>query len=204
MADEILDQVLFICFFSFSKNIHRIKEVKVTNIILQSLQVLPRFVIFHELIRFRIKWYKADVILNFIFHFFSSIHDDLPDLELPSWCQSPKDFVMWHRKCLESQRVSEKLHSWIDLTFGYKLSGSSAVRAKNVCLDLVDNHLDLRDGGVIQIFNSPHPTKNTGNSYWDPKKAPNLMAYLNISEDLDSDSSLENTINRLEFHIKLK
>ena len=111
---------------------------------------------------------------------------------------------MWHRKCLESQRVSEKLHSWIDLTFGYKLSGSSAVRAKNVCLDLVDNHLDLRDGGVIQIFNSPHPTKNTGNSYWDLKKAPNLMAYLNISEDLDSDSSLENTITGLEFHLKLK
>ena len=144
------------------------------------------------------------LILKFIFHIFSSIHDDLPDLELPSWCQSPKDFVMWHRKCLESQRVSEKLHSWIDLTFGYKLSGSSAVRAKNVCLDLVDNHLDLRDGGVIQIFNSPHPTKNTGNSYWDLKKAPNLMAYLNISEDLDSDSSLENTITGLEFHLKLK
>ena len=72
-------------------------------------------------------------------------------------------------------------------------SGSSAIRAKNVCLDLVDNHLDLRDGGVIQIFNSPHPTKNTGNSYWDSKKAPNLMAYqLNVSEDLDSDTSLEN------------
>ena len=70
---------------------------------------------------------------------------------------------------------------------------------------LVDNHLDLRDGGVIQIFNSPHPTKNTGNSYWDSKKAPNLMAYMNIpTEDLDSDSSLENIIIGLEFQGNLQ
>ena len=61
----------------------------------------------------------------------------------------------------------------------------------------------FRDGGVIQIFNSPHPSKNTGNSYWDPKKAPNLMAYLNISEDIESELSLENTLTGLEFHVHL-
>lgn len=53
------------------------------------------------------------------------------DVELPPWAESPKDFVTKMRQALESDFVSENLHRWIDLIFGYKQRGPQAIAADN-------------------------------------------------------------------------
>jgi hypothetical protein len=55
------------------------------------------------------------------------------DVILPPWANdSPQEFIRIHRCALESEYVSEHIHEWIDLIFGYKQTGKPAIEACNV------------------------------------------------------------------------
>lgn len=55
------------------------------------------------------------------------------DVVLPPWAKNERDFVRKMRKALnESEYVSQHLHAWIDLIFGYKQKGLAAVEADNL------------------------------------------------------------------------
>ncbi|GAV29795.1 hypothetical protein PMKS-003299 [Pichia membranifaciens] len=102
------------------------------------------------------------------------------DVELPPWADGdPIKFVRIMRNALESDFVSEHLHEWIDLIFGYKQQGIEAVKATNVfhylsypgSIDIEKIH-DSHERAVIvsiihnfgqtplQIFRRKHPIKN--------------------------------------------
>jgi hypothetical protein len=55
------------------------------------------------------------------------------DFQLPKWISgNAQEFVYAHRKLLESSRVSNELHRWIDLIFGIAAYGRGAIAAHNV------------------------------------------------------------------------
>jgi hypothetical protein len=52
---------------------------------------------------------------------------------LPSWAYGcARYFILKNREALESRYVTENLHLWIDLIFGYKQRGTEAEKALNV------------------------------------------------------------------------
>ncbi|ELW71950.1 Protein FAN, partial [Tupaia chinensis] len=102
------------------------------------------------------------------------------DVELPPWAASPEDFLQKSKEALESNYVSEHLHEWIDLIFGYKQKGSDAVGAHNVFHPLTYeggvnlNSIEDPDEKVAmltqilefgqtpkQLFVTPHPRRIT-------------------------------------------
>ncbi|KAG4129239.1 hypothetical protein ERO13_D09G066800v2 [Gossypium hirsutum] len=89
---------------------------------------------------------------------FYSQHSGMTDLAVPSWAGSPEEFIKLHREALESNRVSCQIHHWIDINFGYKMSGPAAVAAKNVMLSSSEP-AKPRSIGRRQLFTKPHPSR---------------------------------------------
>lgn len=95
---------------------------------------------------------------------------------LPAWAHnSPERFISVLRGGLESEYVSQNLHHWIDLIFGYKQRGEEAIKANNLfyhlCYegavdldhinDLTKRHaleVQISEFGQIpkQLFKKPH------------------------------------------------
>ncbi|KAJ6226016.1 protein fan [Anaeramoeba flamelloides] len=59
--------------------------------------------------------------------------EKIHDIILPPWANKDiKQFIKINREALESDYVSENLHHWIDLIFGYKQRGEEAIKANNL------------------------------------------------------------------------
>ncbi|CAK4686895.1 unnamed protein product [Aphanomyces euteiches] len=101
------------------------------------------------------------------------------DVELPPWADSPFDFVEKNREALECDYVSEHLHEWIDLIFGYKQQGAEALAANNlfyylsyegaVNLETITDPVErcsfeaqIQEFGQTPklLFKSPHPSRS--------------------------------------------
>ncbi|KAJ3103821.1 Neurobeachin-like protein 1 [Phlyctochytrium planicorne] len=100
------------------------------------------------------------------------------DVILPEWASSPEEFIRIHREALEGDYVSDHLHEWIDLIWGYKQTGEEAVKANNVFyyltyegainIDSVKDPLErksiedqINNFGQTpsQLFTKPHPQR---------------------------------------------
>lgn len=150
------------------------------------------------------EWTPDECIPEFFFDcsVFQSIHLQvgLQDLELPEFADTPEEFVRYHRAVLESDYVSENLHLWIDLTFGYCLQGDAAIAHMNVplCHTLTSSErlgLDSpnvnKNPGFVVLFDRPHPQRQIHN---DRMKA-HIYSYQNTRGPSDSFVGLNPTLS---------
>ncbi|XP_076336883.1 protein FAN-like isoform X2 [Tachypleus tridentatus] len=125
---------------------------------------------------------KGDFLCN-IQHLDFGVRQDgtkVGDVELPPWAEDHYGFVQTLREALESDFVSQHIHEWIDLVFGYKQQGEEAVKANNVFYYLtyegsvdLDSIKDLNEKYCLevqimefgqipkQIFVQPHPRRHS-------------------------------------------
>jgi factor associated with neutral sphingomyelinase activation len=135
----------------------------------------------------------------------------LNDVELPPWAKSPRDYIKKHRQALECEYVSQHLHEWIDLIFGYKQQGPAAEEANNIYYYLTyEGSVDLekvtnpRERSAFesqiqefgqtpkQLFSGPHPRRDDRDaeiSLCSASKKPVLDA--SATTDSSGDSSIQ-------------
>ncbi|PWA00548.1 hypothetical protein BB558_003402 [Smittium angustum] len=121
-------------------------------------------------------------------------------VELPPWADSsPSKFIEIHRKALESEYVSENLHHWIDLIFGYKQKGKEAEKAFNVFYyltypdeSILDRVSDISErhsiesqikyfGQIpIQLFTTQHPKRYGKPPMYKPLSEPIPFLYASV------------------------
>ncbi|KAJ1025084.1 hypothetical protein NDA18_004368 [Ustilago nuda] len=105
--------------------------------------------------------------------------DAIDDVELPPWAKGDSRlFVLKHREALESEYVSQRLHHWIDLVFGYRSRGNEALESTNVFhplsyedavdLDAIESAMERQAVAQVihnfgqtpsKLFNHPHPQR---------------------------------------------
>lgn len=139
--------------------------------------------------------------------------NEVNNVILPPWAKGdPKAFVWKNREALESSYVSEHLHKWIDLIFGFKQRGKNAVSSVNVFnnlsypgavnLDSINDEMERRAvTGIIhnfgqtplQIFQEPHPPKQCSGIHhindfiWSSmSEIPNFVYPATVSRDIDT------------------
>ena len=98
-------------------------------------------------------FYQAEMLQNSNKFVFGDGDDgkNIDDVILPPWAESAEHFVHLHREALESEIVSESLHKWIDLIFGYKQKGKEGCKICGKCL--------LR---IKKVYVPISPKKSTG------------------------------------------
>ena len=124
-------------------------------------------------------YYLPDFLRNvncYNFGFRQGDNEIVDNVKLPPWAKGdPEIFISKHREALESPFVSQNLHAWIDLVFGFKQRGEAARESTNVFhylsypgakdLDTIhDQHERAATIGIIhnfgqtprQIFSRPH------------------------------------------------
>lgn len=158
------------------------------------------------------EWYYLPEFLknsnNFDFGTTQASHHRIGDVLLPPWaCGDPEIFIRKHREALESEYVSQRLHQWIDLVFGYKQLGVAAVEATNVYhalsyhgaidLETVKDPVErLATIGIIhnfgqtprQVFQKPHISRG-------PKTRTELFeTYMTPLELLPSSANIRSPV----------
>ncbi|XP_058209044.1 protein GFS12 isoform X1 [Rhododendron vialii] len=119
---------------------------------------------------------------------FYSVHAGMTDLAVPSWVDTPEEFIKLHRSALESDWVSCHIHHWIDITFGCKMSGEAAIAAKNVMLPASEPTMP-RSVGRRQLFTQPHPARQVAARKHHKSTAKSTLHHL-VVNGVEGDKSL--------------